>query len=103
MTRWLAPVALAALLGAGCPAASVSDCAVHCVTGGECPDGLSCGAEGYCRVSNVELTCAALLDGGGGGGDGDGGGGTGSTDAAPCLTPGGCDIVAGRPSPVLEL
>ena len=90
----------ATLLVAGCRTPSVGDCAVQCTAAGGCPDGLTCEAEGYCRAAGVELSCAALLDGGDGG-DGDGGGG--GPDAAPCTTPGGCPFFFGRPSPVLEV
>lgn len=39
---------------------SYGDCAVRCTTASGCPDGLSCGPEGLCRVAGAE---ACALDG----------------------------------------
>lgn len=39
---------------------SFSDCAISCTTAG-CPDGLTCGAEGLCRLPGQTTTCAAIF------------------------------------------
>src|SRR5262245_56150577 len=39
--------------------ASFEDCTIDCLTAG-CPDGLTCGAEGLCRVSGATDTCAQV-------------------------------------------
>ena len=37
-----------------------TDCVVHCSTDTSCPDSLTCGAEGLCRVPGATETCAAI-------------------------------------------
>jgi hypothetical protein len=97
-SRW---ITLAGVLGvAACRTPSVGDCAVQCTAAGGCPDGLTCESEGYCRAAGVNLSCAALLDGGGGS---DGDGAPGGPDAAPCDDPADCPLTFGAPSPVLEV
>lgn len=51
-------VATSAVLTA-CYDASFSDCAIRCTANTGCPDELSCGAEGLCRLPGLIETCAA--------------------------------------------
>jgi hypothetical protein len=57
-----AALALAAIAASGCSyAASFDDCAVACRAIGDCPSGLVCGPEGFCRVvDGAGGTCAEV-------------------------------------------
>lgn len=57
--------ALAIVLSACGYDASYGDCAVHCTTDTGCPDGLTCGQEGFCRAPETEA-CILPNDGTGG-------------------------------------
>ena len=48
------------ILGACAYDARFEDCAVHCTA--ECPVGLTCEAEGFCRTPGATETCAAVLE-----------------------------------------
>ncbi len=51
---------LAALVATSCGyQASFSDCQVRCMT--SCPDGLTCSAEGYCRLPGASASCGEVI------------------------------------------
>ena len=57
-------LALVASIGAACAYNThFEDCTVHCdPDSAACPYGLSCGAEGFCRVPGTIGTCSTVLD-----------------------------------------
>ena len=54
-------VLLAVSFGACGYGASFSDCVIRCSAETGCPDPLTCGAEGWCRVPTSAETCAAIV------------------------------------------
>jgi hypothetical protein len=56
----LAPMAAAL---AGCSAADPRSCTVACSAEGACPDGTSCGADGFCHAADEEPGVCADIDG----------------------------------------
>lgn len=59
-------LALVAALASGCTyGASFDDCRVSACQGPQdCPSGLTCDGEGFCRSPGATTACAAVLDGG---------------------------------------
>jgi len=53
---------LAMLLGACTYDTHFEDCTVRCTTDMECPEGLACEVEGYCRAPGAAGTCTAVLE-----------------------------------------
>ena len=50
------------LLAVGCSyRTAFDDCAVTCRSPSECPSGLSCGDEGFCRVAGTSGSCANII------------------------------------------
>jgi hypothetical protein len=56
-----AAIAVAVML-AGCNVTSFGDCAISCTPSSGCPNGLTCEAEGYCRVEGFSSTCDEVRD-----------------------------------------
>lgn len=61
MTR-SAFVLLLALTNANCSNTSFRDCAIACTATTGCPDGLSCGVEGFCRNGSTATSCNTVRD-----------------------------------------
>jgi hypothetical protein len=56
-------VVVALLVGAGCTYRSFGDCTVACTAASGCPDGLTCGREGFCRTAETGgVSCATVLE-----------------------------------------
>jgi hypothetical protein len=48
---------------AGCSAGDPRSCTVACSPEGACPDGTTCGADGYCLAADEEPGACADIDG----------------------------------------
>ena len=53
---------LLVLFTASCDTSSFRDCAIACTAQTGCPDGLSCGTEGFCRNGATATSCNAVRD-----------------------------------------
>lgn len=76
-----AAVASLALFTAGCSHRKPGACSVTCADGDLCPDGTSCGADGYCHAAADVAPCSSIVDPPDAGRIADGGGPL--DDAAP--------------------
>ncbi len=58
-------ICLASLLGlfatTGCFSPTVTPCAISCGAGDSCPDGTSCGLDGFCHSPDDESVCSVLI------------------------------------------
>jgi hypothetical protein len=62
VTRQTLGLLLLLLLFASCDNASFRDCAIACTAQTGCPDGLSCGTEGFCRNGATATSCNTVRD-----------------------------------------
>jgi hypothetical protein len=83
---WLASATAAASLAlvlVGCSHRNPGTCTVTCAEDGLCPDGTSCGGDGYCHAADETGSCSEILDRPDGAPDGSDGG-EDPGDADPC-------------------
>jgi hypothetical protein len=58
-------VAVCATVVVACYSPDLADCAVRCSAAGDCAGGMTCGAEGLCRLEGARGTCADVRNDGG--------------------------------------